>query len=525
MKRAVKINLSGRIFHIDEDAYEKLKNYLDTISGHFSNVEESNEILDDIEARIAELLIEKLRDENQVVTLEIVRGIIEVMGQPEEIVDEETTNGGTSSRSESYQEGYRSNRRLYRDPDNAVFGGVASGLGAYFNIDILLLRILFVVLILVGWGFPLILYLILWIAVPKAKTAAEKLEMKGEEVNVSNLEKKIREEYEGVKENLKKARNSKAGRQTENFFEEFFRVIGKLIVIFLKVILAFVALGFVIAGISLIASIIGVAFIGAGAWDWGFFNDNEFPRIIAPFINPVNVSFIAIAGILLILIPVLAIIYGIFKALFRFKARDRALGMAAFTLWIISLFAVITLGFFEARDYTNREDTSMFLELDDISSDTLYLRLNDQEIELTEDLEDFQLDDTWYRIGEDGNIYGAIEIDIFRNSEDFYTLEVEKASQGPSYQKALEYAENINYEFNRKDSLILFNPFFLAESEEKWRFQEVDINIGIPEGKAVVFDRKLLRYIDRIQRNTGTSKWQMADKAYIMTEKGLEEAK
>jgi phage shock protein PspC (stress-responsive transcriptional regulator) len=199
MKKALKINLSGQIFHIDEDAYDKLKVYLDTISRHFSNAQESKEILSDIEARIAELFTEKINDGSQVISIKLVEEIIEIMGRPEEIVTDEEPVEDRSYRS-------RSQRRLYRDPENAVIGGVCTGLGAYFNIDTAIVRIVFVVLAIMGVGFSIPLYLVLWIAVPKARTATEKLEMKGEEVNVSNIEKTVREEYESVKENLKKAK-------------------------------------------------------------------------------------------------------------------------------------------------------------------------------------------------------------------------------------------------------------------------------------------------------------------------------
>jgi phage shock protein PspC (stress-responsive transcriptional regulator) len=240
MKKALKINLSGQIFHIDEDAYEKLKVYLDTISSHFSNANESKEILSDIESRIAELFHEKMSDENQVISVKEVDEVIDIMGRPEEIADEDELSGSQKNREQ------RASRRLYRDPDNAVLGGVSSGLSAYFNLDVVLFRILFIVFTLIGVGTPVLLYIILWIAVPKAETAAEKLEMRGERVTVSNLEKAIKDEYEDVKDNLKKARNSESFRKTEDLLTGFFRVIGTIIVVIFKIILGFVALIFVL---------------------------------------------------------------------------------------------------------------------------------------------------------------------------------------------------------------------------------------------------------------------------------------
>ena len=520
MKRAIKINLGGQVFHIDEDAYEKLKIYLDTISSHFSDVQESREIIDDIENRIAELLNEKLSDSSRVVTIKDVNEIIEIMGKPEEIVDEEGT--GEKRQRHSYEN--RRSRRLYRDPDNAVIGGVAAGLSAYFNVDLLLIRILFVVLILAGAGFPLILYLVLWIAVPKAVTAAEKLEMEGEKVNVSNLEKKIREEYEDVKENFKKARNSDAGRRTESFFQEFFRIIGVIIVALAKIVLAFIAVGFVIAGISLIASLIGVAFFGAGMGTLGIFNlwEPDVHNFITPFINPVNLTVIAVAGILLVLIPVLAIIYGLFKALFRFKARDRGLGMSAFALWILALITVITLGIIEGKEYLEDEDVISTFEFDDLYSDTLFITMNNDQIALMEDKDEFGINDRWYFMGEEDEIYGKVEIDLRSTDNTYFSLNIEKTSFGSNYNEALRYAENINYSFTRTDSLLVFDPYFNSEYEEKWRAQQVELTIYIPEGKAIQFNKEVSDHIDYARNENRYSPWKMAEKTWVMKGSVLE---
>ncbi len=198
MKKAIKINLSGLIFHIDDDAYEKLKAYLDTISRHFSNKEESKEIIDDIESRIAELFQERITDETQVITLAIVNEVIDIMGNPEDIADSGEETDGQSS----FHETYSGNKRLYRDPERSVIGGVCGGLSAYFSVDPVIFRLLFVIFFFAG-GASILVYIILWIVLPKAESAAQKLEMRGEKVNVSNLEKKIREEYDNVKENVK----------------------------------------------------------------------------------------------------------------------------------------------------------------------------------------------------------------------------------------------------------------------------------------------------------------------------------
>jgi phage shock protein PspC (stress-responsive transcriptional regulator) len=204
MKKTIAVNLGGLVFNIDEDAYDVLKNYLQSIEGHFADIHEKKEVMDDIESRIAELLQERMSNEKQVVNLRDVQEIIDILGNPEEIGEsahEETGRGqdygsGRGGRSSGY-------RRIYRDPDNRMVGGVSAGLGAYFNIDPLIFRVIFVALTLVG-GSGLIIYIILWIVIPEARTRAQKMQMRGEPVTIENIGKTVKEEFENVKNNFKR---------------------------------------------------------------------------------------------------------------------------------------------------------------------------------------------------------------------------------------------------------------------------------------------------------------------------------
>ncbi len=197
MKRAISINLGGIVFNIDDDAYRELQAYLTQIESCFSDREESKEIMNDIEVRIAELFNERITDYKKVITSKDVNDIIDIMGGPEQFG--ETENESTHKQRERFgPSGYR---RMYRDPDNRILGGVCSGMSAYWQIDPIILRILFVIAFL-GFGTGLIIYIILWIVLPEAKTKAQKLEMMGEKVNVSNIGKAFKEEFNNVKNNM-----------------------------------------------------------------------------------------------------------------------------------------------------------------------------------------------------------------------------------------------------------------------------------------------------------------------------------
>ncbi|MDH3323751.1 MAG: PspC domain-containing protein, partial [Flavobacteriaceae bacterium] len=190
MNKTININLGGVFFHIDEIAYQKLKNYLEAIRRSLSDDPKGrDEIITDIETRIGELLSAKVKDVRQVINENDIDEVVEVMGKPEDyMVDDEIFND------DNYQSYQRSrNKKLYRDGDDKFLGGVSSGLAHYFNVDVIWVRIAWLVAAF-GFGFGFIVYPILWILLPQANTTAEKLEMEGEAVNISNIEKKIKDE-------------------------------------------------------------------------------------------------------------------------------------------------------------------------------------------------------------------------------------------------------------------------------------------------------------------------------------------
>jgi phage shock protein PspC (stress-responsive transcriptional regulator) len=194
MKITVSINLGGYSFNIDEDAYAELKRYLKNLELHFAGEESSSEILSDIETRMAELFRTKLTNYKQVINIEDVRQAISILGTPEDISD----NNGPSARDKFSSPGYH---RLYRDPDHRVIGGVCAGMAAYWDLEIWLVRLIFFILAMMGVG--ILVYLILYIVLPEAKTTAEKIEMRGNPVNIHNIKDSVKKEFDTVRKNMK----------------------------------------------------------------------------------------------------------------------------------------------------------------------------------------------------------------------------------------------------------------------------------------------------------------------------------
>ncbi len=195
MKITVSINLGGYSFNIDEDAYTELKRYLKNLELHFAEEESSSEILSDIESRMAELFRGKLTAYKHVITIDDVNQVISVLGTPEDISDNEKRSAGDKFSTPGYN-------RMYRDPDRRIIGGVCSGMGAYWNVEPWLVRVIFLILAMVG-GLGILIYLILYIVLPEAKTTAQKIEMKGDPVNIHNIKDSVKQEFNTVTKKMK----------------------------------------------------------------------------------------------------------------------------------------------------------------------------------------------------------------------------------------------------------------------------------------------------------------------------------
>lgn len=194
MNKIMNINIGGIIFNVDEETFEKLDSYLKEINNHFKKSDGGEEIISDIEARIVELFQQRLNSKKEVITMKDVEEVISIMGKPSDF-DGENGNDNDDPDIRQYTK-----KRMFRDIENRMLGGVCSGLGAYFRIDIVWFRLGFVIATLSGLS--ILAYLILWVIIPPATTVSEKLEMNGDPVTISNIENAIREEMEGIRNKL-----------------------------------------------------------------------------------------------------------------------------------------------------------------------------------------------------------------------------------------------------------------------------------------------------------------------------------
>lgn len=524
MKKTIKINISGLVFNIDEDAYDRLSKYLDKLQNRFRGTPGEGEIMADIEARIAEIFHSRISDEKQVVILADVDAAIAILGEPEEFAEMEEGEEAFESqaRERNFYSGGR--KRLYRDPDGKIIGGVCSGVGEYFGIDPVIFRILFVVFFLV-YGTGLLVYILLWLVIPEAVTTAEKLEMKGERINVSNIEKSIRREYEGVKENLRNIPDSQAYKRTRSGVSTLGRTLGQIIVTFIKVIGIIIGGSFVIAGIALLVGVIG-GLVAGQTWLMGdLFDWQQFslPQVLGLFVDE-SVAILAIICVLvLIAVPILGLIYGGVKLLFPFRANDRAIGFSSFGIWVVALILLAVFATSEGVKYNDIERVTDKVVLK-TSGDKLYFMVGNSEYREPENLrmnfgyhQDLQ-------IAEDGKkliILGMPVIDIVKSTKDFPELILNKESRGVNDDAARRYAEQIQYGYSLKDSFLIVDPYFRLGKEEKWRDQELEVVLNLPVGFRIFLDESSRDYLTGVRNQEDLWSEYMVGQEWIMEENGL----
>jgi len=511
MKKTFTINISGTVFHIDDDAYERLNNYISQINNHFGNNAEAREIVEDIESRISELFQERVKNGIEVITIEQVEEIITIMGMPEAFDD--TKEGEKVKEKPPRLQG----RKLYRDPDDRVLGGVCSGLGAYFNFDPVIIRLIFVLLVFLAAGSSLIIYLILWIVVPKASNTAQRLEMKGEEVNISNISKNIKEEIQDVKENYEKlkANNRVRGRmdQAGNVLMSVLRAILKIFLVFFGVILVFTG---IFAIIALVTSLfVTNEFLGISPFGHGL------PHYLDLFVSGNTLFWFWIGIGLTIGIPLILIAYLGTKLIFRFKSNNGVVGLSFFGLWVIG---VILLIFTLVRGLSDFKSVSTTTKQEPFTtkSDTLYLKLGADEFS---EYLDSNIDIDGLRIASVNGkqlMLNEPRLDIIKSDTKDFSLVIKSKARGRDLDKAQVNAREITYKFTQQDSLLVFQPWFMLPDKSLWHKQEVDLTLKVPEGKTIFINSDMAKIIHDIKNTSDMWDSDMGGKYWTMKAEGLE---
>lgn len=638
MKKVININFHGRVVPIEESAYEILKQYVDSLKKYFANEEGKDEIINDIESRIAELFAENIKKGQTCITEDTVESIIKSMGRPEDFEAEDISSSETSYTHQNYSQDsssytsstprtrlYRSEndkvlggvcaglanylrvdatvvrilfaiitfggfgtgfliyilmwviipskelesnlkKRLFRNPEERVIAGVASGLAAYFNIQVWIPRLIFALPLVLGilgsithsifWNFDFgpsfifgsfggslsVIYAILWAIIPEANTASEKLEMRGEKVDLNTIKNTIQEDLEGFKNRAAKM-GSEIKEKAEKFGEELKdtvhatsqsfkaeaapkaksagRKIGSVIAVLFKAFFLF--LGGIICFAFLMA-FIGIAIGGVAVFPLkDFFIEGFWQNLFA-----------WLTFILLLLVPVIAMITWIIRRIMGVKSKNRYLGLSFTLLWVLGIVSAVLFASSFINNFRGQARDKQEYTIAQPTSSKIILRVVEPKIKM---YSRFYRMDGFVRITNDSLYLNNIKVNVTKSFDGNYHITAFKYSGGNSENAALEAVKDINYSFNQADSVINLNNSFDLEKGSKFRNQRIILQVQVPVGKRIYLDRSISRKFDWVNMhfgndwenewgwdddNLGKSERWRSNIEYVMTESGLE---
>lgn len=587
MKKNISINISGIIFHIEEDGYKKLKDYLDSINKYFSNYDDSEEIIADIESRIAEIFLEKLdEDGKQVISNADIDQLISTMGvisdfeAMEEEADftasgeqkkstEHSTSGNQHQTKKDYEPRklYRNLRdqivggvasgvaryfnidplwiriafvlsffagfgliiyivmwivipgsdqlkeddsikKFYRDPDDRVLGGVASGLANYFKTDTIVFRIIFIVL-LFGYGTGVLAYIVLWIIAPQAKSLTDKMQMKGEKVTLSNIDSNIK----------RKNKEDELAPKGEGAFTKIllfpFRLIGRIFRALgsaIAPLLLFIAAAFrifiggiiSIVGISVMFSLLVTAgvLLGLHDGDWFYMNDADFPiHIFYNTVPEIGILFAFAA----IFIPFLYVFIAGITIIAKRKVMSSSVGWSILGIWMISVLGTFATVPNVVRDFRDEGYYDVSEELT-IQADTVTLSMKEY---VRDSRRRWRDNDRYDR---DFNFDSEFtDLDIRASQDGTWRLDKRATARGRNSEDADRNAEEIMYNYSVTGNKIVFDSELTLPEDAMFRFQDLDMTLYIPVNQPFRIDRdmnQLLKYFSyrynwwEVYRNT-----------------------
>lgn len=588
MKQVININFQGRVVPIEQTAYEILKNYIESLNRFFANEEGKEEIINDIENRIAELFQQRLKDGSTCITDEDVNAIIRSMGRPEDFETEEGSAQSSTASSKNEQASpaapgdsasYTANghKRLFRDENDKVLGGVCSGLAHYFNVDVVVIRIIFAILFFsFGFGlipyivlwvvvpstattqigsvrkrlfrdvenkyiagvcsglanyfgintwiprllfllpflsfvnhwnhwanfdFPnfirlgfspgaLLVYIILWLVIPEANTTSEKLEMKGEKVDMNSIKNSVMEEMKGVQQRATKLGHEARTIATEkgkafasdisNAGKRSGNTLGNIIALFFKII-GYLILGSI--GISLVIALFALAIFSVGI----------FPLKDFILTSGWQNTFAWGTLIFFIAVPIIGVITWLIRKIARMKGNSVLMRTTFILLWIVGWASITLLAASLSKDF--RRENNLRVEEVRLTNPGV------KKLELTTltGIDEYRKNNFFHfrafeGIDDDTAIVRNITINIFKSDTDSFRVTMLKVARGRTKQFADTAAAYIRYNVEQRDSILLLDKGLAINKTDKFRNQQVILNIYVPVGKQIRIDNSVPRW-------------------------------
>lgn len=486
MNKTVNINLAGTFFHIDEDAFGKLQRYLAAIKKSLSDPQGSDEIIKDIEARIAELFTEKLESSTQVVTVKELDEVITVMGQPEDyMVDEEIFEDAPPRQRRSKSRSYH--KQLFRDEDHKVIAGVSSGLGHYLGIDAVWVRLMWVLFTIFSSGIFILIYILFWIIVPPAISTSEKLKMTGEPINISNIEKKFKEGYDNVSEKVKSVDYDKYGKKVKSGATGFFDTLGAVLLTILKIFVKFIGVIVIISSLATLVGLIVGLFTAGSFGFWGHGELLDWYQLVDTTNAPLWL--ISLLTLFAVGIPFFVLfILGLKMLINNLKSIGTPAKIALFVIWICAIVGLAIFGIRQATETAFAGEFRTEKTIDVRSGDTLTIQMVSNEHYEYDSRRRGRLD-IEYTENDEKIIYSSDIRLIVRSTDDSLArVVVEKRADGRDYDTAKNRARAIDYEYTFDGSTLGLNAYLTTAIENKYRDQEVEVIVYLPIGTVLYAD-------------------------------------
>lgn len=577
MKKNISINISGIIFHIEEDGYDTLRQYLDSINTYFSSFKDNSEILADIESRIAELFLSKLNEGKQVITWEDVDSLIHTMGSvsdfkaaedqelpPNETSSQQARTGSRSQKTTAHKKLYRDMRRkilggvsaglahyfnidpvwirlllallvlgsygglllvyiilwialpgsteleeeqeikkMFRDGENKALGGVASGVAAFFGTDTTIIRVLFVVFSLVG-GLGFLVYIILWVALPEAKSITEKMQMQGEPVTLSNIETKVKEglHEKDEEESMLAKIVLFPFRLIALVITGLSKALGPIFTVTIDVLRVAVGIIITLVGLTALVALIfsvgvflGMMPLSSLSFLWW---DTHLSGLGLPAeaIQNTFPLWVTLAAFIFTLIPFLFISLLGMSIIAKKLIFKPLVGWTLFVLFFVC-FAIVGISIPQII-HSFKEEGSY--------KEEIHFSIEDKTPVLT--MRETGLDD-----------YPVTSLRIIGHDQQsqFRMVKVFE-SQGSSRLVAIENAKMVDYHISQTDSIITFDSNISFKKGAKFQAQRLVIDLYVPFGRPFIIDESLWRIIKNRKRFFDEEK---STHTWTMTPNGL----
>lgn len=508
MNKTITINLNGIVYHIAEDAYANLQDYLTSIKNYFAGDEDKDEIIADIESRLGELFSEKLGTSRQVVMIQDVDEAIKTMGTTADFESESESENDFGENAKAHS------KKLFRDTQRKILGGVLSGISAYFGIkDPLWLRLGASVSILAAifgyWGFPvwlIIVYALLWLIVPKTKSNIDQIRMQGKPVNLS----KIKESF-----------NEQSPLKNESIFHKTFSFAGELLSVGFSLLVKAIEILFkswlwlmvIVLPLILLAVIIAIA--------------SSLPALNKFLIgSTANSSLVAICAVLLFAIPIFFVIYAIARTMFKTKiGSTMTLGLLS-GLWILSILGLGVSTGLIFSNFAVKQNIVQKLEPLTAIGDTIYIKasndlLHNHKSSFSFNMGKLKMSTSQVKLNNNEMLLKDVKLNFVESADSSISMSSKLTAKGKTKNLALKNVENLSHGYSLSNDTLYIDNFITQNEATSFREQQVTAFIAIPTNTVFVLDKSISRYVTKMANKKYYNAGQLNDSHWAWQSDGL----